>query len=53
MARQWCCQRVAYTKGRETRTMPLTERLTAILKARTVQSAGDSIFGYRAINKTF
>jgi integrase len=33
--------------------MPLTERLTAILKARKVNSAGDSIFGYRSINKTF
>ena len=43
----------AYTKGRETRTMPLRERLTAILKARRVQSAGDSLFGYRSINKTF
>jgi hypothetical protein len=32
--------------------MPLTERLTAILKAGKVQSAGDSIFGYRSINKT-
>jgi integrase len=45
--------RAASPKRRETRTMPLRERLTVILKTRTVASSGDSIIGCRAINKTF
>jgi integrase len=43
----------AYVKGRETKPMPMTERLTALLKGLTVPSKDASIFGCRFINKSF
>jgi integrase len=43
----------AYVKGRETMTMPMTERLTALLNGLTVPSDDAGSFGYRSVNKSF
>ena len=43
----------AYVKGRETKTMAMTERLTVLLKGLTVPSKDAGTFGYRSINKSF
>jgi integrase len=44
---------VASLRGRETKTMPMTERLTALLKGLRVPSNAGCIFGYRCSNKSF